>query len=127
MFELSDQFRNLKISDPEGYKHRVYTALGIPFGPETINKTRKRQNYQLKLYADASDSINSAVRTGDFKKAFRFSYVPIPSMLQRYFGSMTYATPQQIQAIYNSLKDTLAPGTSLHAVLPRYTPRRKKK
>jgi hypothetical protein len=123
LFQMSDQYRNLKISDPEAYKHRVYTALGIPFGPEEINVPAKVEAAQMKRYKDAQTSINQAIQSGDFSKAKRYSSVPIPSLLQRYFGNLQYATPGQIEQIYRALQaQAKAAGmgdTSLHAVLPK--------
>lgn len=135
-FTLSDQFRNLKINDPEGYRHRIFTSLGIPFSGfpftlaggelgEKINVPRKRELTQLKRYTDASNAINEAVRTGDFSKAKRYDWVPTPSLLSPYFP-IDYARPGQIEKVYRALEERLTAGTdvSLHAVLPKPSRRR---
>lgn len=122
-FQLSDQFKNLKTSDPAAFQHRVYTSLGIPFGYETINVPAKEQNAQMKRYRDAQTSINQAVQSGDFTKAKRYSYVPVPSLLSAYIPGQ-YATPQQIEAVYRALQQRTGTDVSLHAVLPKPTRRR---
>ena len=118
--QLSDQFRNLKISDPAAFKSRVYSALGIPFGYQEINIPQKEQTAQLKRYRDAQTSIDQAVQSGDFTKAKRYAYVPVPSLLSQYITTK-YATPQQIEALYRSLQQRLGTDVSLHAVLPKPT------
>jgi len=129
LFQLSDQYRNLKVSDPEAFQHRVYTTLGIPFGPEQINIPLKVETAQMKRYRDADTAINQAVQTGDFSSAKRYAATPIPSLLRRYFPGMTYATPQQIEAVYQALVARYAPqnptGASLHALLPKPSSRRR--
>lgn len=122
-FQLSDQFKNLKVSDPAAFQHRVYTALGIPFGLETINIPLKEQAAQLKRYRDAQTQINKAVQTGDFSSAKRYSYVPVPSLLSPWIPG-TYATPQQIEAVYRALQQRVGTDVSLHAVLPKPTRKR---
>jgi hypothetical protein len=136
-FALSDQFRNLKISDPEGFKNRLYTSLGIPFSGfpfslaqgeigTTINKPRKVETAQLKRFTDASNAINEAIRTGDFTNAERYDTVPVPTMMQPYLP-VPYASPQSIEAVYRGLQQRYGvAGTdiSLHAVLPKPTRRR---
>jgi len=117
--QLSDQWKNLKTTDPMAFKQRLYTALGMPFYPESFNLPLKQEVTQMKRYRDAQSSINAAVQTGDFSKAKRYSYVPIPSLLRRYFGNMTYATPQQIEQIFKALQGRYPSGTNIHAVLPK--------
>lgn len=126
LFQMSDQYRNLKTTDPEAFKHRVLTTLGVPFSggvPETINIPAKIENAQMKRYKDAQTSIGQAIQTGDFSKAKRYASVPVPSSFQRYFGTLQYATPGQIEQIYRALKAQAASqglgGTSLHALLPK--------
>jgi hypothetical protein len=122
-FQLSDQYRNLKVSDPAAFQHRIYTALGLPFGPETINVPAKEQNAQLKRYRDAQSAIGKAIQTGDFSDAKRYAYVPVPSLLSSYIPS-TYATPQQIEAVYRALQSRIGTDVSLHAILPKPKRRR---
>jgi hypothetical protein len=128
MFQLSDQYRNLKVSDPQAFQHRVYTTLGIPFGPEQINIPLKVETAQLKRYRDADTAINQAVQTGDFSSAKRYASVPVPSLMKPYFGGVTYATPGQIETVYQLLAAKYAPqnlsGASLHAILPKPSRRR---
>jgi hypothetical protein len=123
LFQMSDQYRNLKISDPQAFQHRVYTTLGIPFGPEQMNIPLKVETAQLKRYRDADTAINQAMQSGDFTSAKRYASVPVPSMMKPYFGQITYATPGQIETVYNALVAEYAPvnpqGASLHAILPK--------
>lgn len=121
-FGLTDQYRNLKISDPAAYRHRVLTALGLPFFPETFNVAQRVETAQMKRYRDAQTSINQAIQTGDFTKAKRYDYVPTPSLLSRYFPGVRYVTPQQAEAVYRALQQQAnAPGVSIHALLPKAT------
>jgi hypothetical protein len=124
LFAVSDQFRNLKITDPEAYKKRVFTAFGLPFAPIPVNRPEKVETTQMKRYRDASQSISEAIRTGDFSKAKRYDSVPVPSLLQPFLGNATYATPEQIQRAYEVLKsqmDKIGIQGSLHAYLPKAT------
>jgi hypothetical protein len=122
LFALSDQFRNLKITDPEAYKKRVYTAFGLPFAPIPVNKPEKIETTQMKRYADASASVGEAIRTGDFSKAKRYDAVPTPSLLRAYLGNRDYATPAEIERVYNILRqqaDAAGISGSLHGHLPK--------
>jgi hypothetical protein len=120
IFSLSDQYRNLKLTDPQAYKRRVYTSFGIPFAPSTVNVPRTVETTQMKRYTDAQQSIAEAIRTGDFSKAKRYKVVPTPSTLKVFLGNKPYATTAEVERVYNALMEQMGlAGTdaSLHGQL----------
>lgn len=119
---MSDQYRNLKATDPDAYKQRVYSTLGIPYYGN-VNVPRKEETAQLKRYQDADAAISKAMQSGDFTAAKKYDAVPVPAMLKRWFPNVIYATPGDLEKVYRWLQGQAASagkgGTSLHALLPR--------
>jgi hypothetical protein len=128
MIGMTDQMRNLKRNNPDAYTRRLHSILGLPFMPEAIHKPLEIELSQMKRYKDAQDAISQAIQGGDFKKAKRFEFVPVPSLMRRFFPNQTYARPGDLERAYKYVVEQAASqgvsGVSPHAILPKPTRRR---
>jgi hypothetical protein len=123
MLSISDQYKNLARTDPNAFRKRLYTSLGIPFGPTTENIPLDIQRQQTKRYKDADSAASAAIQSGDFSHAKQYSYVPLPSIMQQFFPGVKYVTPAALEDAYNKIRAHLdatgQQGVSVHAILPK--------
>ena len=108
MIGITDQYRHLRMTDPDGFKRMLWTQLGFPFAPQTFDIPKTIENSALARQSDARKAIGKAVETGDFGSAKRYDYVPIPSTMRRFFGGAKYATPGDIEAMWQRLQQEAA-------------------
>ena len=120
---LSDTYKNLARTDPNAFRKRLYTSLGIPFGPSTENIPLDIQRQQTKRYKDADTAASTAIQSGDFSRAKQYDYVPIPSLMQQFFPGHRYVDPDTLETVYNQIRGQLnaagQSGVSVHAILPK--------
>lgn len=119
---FSDKMRRLRATNPAAFKHQLYSSIGIPFEPTTQNVALQQQQTEMNRYKTAQQAVSGALQSGDFTDLMQYDRVPTPASLRKIIGSK-YATPAQIQAIYNAVRAASTRqgmgNVSVHALLPR--------
>lgn len=79
----SDDLRALKLNNPEAYKQRMSSALGLPPMPREVNLNREAALAELARDRAAQEAFRNALKTGDYTDAMRYPSVrPILSLIQ---------------------------------------------
>jgi hypothetical protein len=71
------QLRELRSRDPDAFRSRIYGAFGIPFSPRRRSRKQEAVRAGLARERAASDTVNRALRTGDWSRALRYERVRI--------------------------------------------------
>lgn len=120
---LTDRFRHLKETNERAYHRAIFTALGIPFEPSTINVPYEKERAAQGRFRDAQNAISEAMISGNFDDVKRYNQVPVPSLLRRFFPNSAYASPGDIEALWGALTSSLgqqgAEGISPKAIIPK--------
>lgn len=73
LLHFDDQdIKNLKLTNPEAYRSRIFSSLGLPSGvfpPKKINPNLEIARAELARNGQMQDTLSAAIRTGDFSKA----------------------------------------------------------
>lgn len=120
---LSANIRAMKASSPLAARKSLFSALNIPFVPQTYNLPATKTKIEQRLYLDAQNKMTAATTTGDFSEVSRYNLAPTPA---KFGGGIQ--RPADVQRTYDAIaKQLKARGVKAapKAVLP--TPKKKKK
>ena len=89
MFDLTtDEMRVLQQNNPEAFRQRVFSALGMPPLPRTINLPKEQALAELSRNQAAQDALRKGLRSGDWSEARRYpSNRPILERLDEYLAA----------------------------------------
>lgn len=71
------QLRQLRSRDPDAFRSRILSSFGIPFSPKPRSRKQEAVRAGLARERAASDTVNRALRTGDWTMALRYERVRI--------------------------------------------------
>ena len=71
------QLRELRSRDPDAFRSRIYGSFGIPFSPRRRSRKQEAVRAGLARERAASDTVNRALRSGDWSRALRYERVRI--------------------------------------------------
>jgi hypothetical protein len=75
---ISSQYKNLRRTDPTAYARDIFTSLGLPFMPETVNLRQIAGRNEIDRYQQAAQAAQNAWQSGDFSGLAGYPTVPDP-------------------------------------------------
>jgi hypothetical protein len=92
--QLSSSMRRLATTNPEGYRKQLFSSLGIPFVPYSVNVPYSEEQAELNRFKYAQGQVSSAMKSGSIGPVSNLNLVPYLDELY---------TPQQLQSIIQQM------------------------
>jgi len=112
--QLSSSMRRLAATNPTNYRRQLFSSLGIPFVPYTVNVPYAAEKAELNRYKYAQQEVSQAVKSGDASYVANLNLVPYQGQLY---------TPNELQQILDQMRAVTPKGYSPKSV-SKYKPKK---